>query len=61
MLNMRPAEDLTYDGKRLVCRPIKDPLVPARVVMVRLAGATQTRRAAAFAEFTREFFTKEKG
>lgn len=61
MLNMRPAEDLTYDGKRLVCRPIKDPLVPARVVLVRLAGATQTRRAAIFAEFTRDFFAKEKG
>ena len=52
MLNMRPAEDLTYDGKRLVCRPLKDPLVPARVVLVRLAGATLTRRAQAFAECT---------
>ncbi len=58
ILNLRPHGDLSYDGATLVCRPLTDPLPPLSIVLARVEGARQTRRASAFAEQCREFFAR---
>ncbi len=58
ILNLRPHGDLSYDGARLVCRPLKDPLPPLSIVLARVKGARLTRRAEAFAEHCREYFLR---
>lgn len=61
ILNPRPHGDLSYDGARLVCRPLKDPLPPLSIVLARVKNARLTRRAEAFAEHCREYFLRARG
>lgn len=56
ILNLRPSGDLSYDGARVVCRPLRDPLEPLSIVLARVKGARLTRRALAFAAHCRDYF-----
>jgi DNA-binding transcriptional LysR family regulator len=47
----RPMVELSYEGRPLVTRPIKDPIDPLPVVLAWPSGAVPTRRATAFAEY----------
>ena len=49
ILNLRPHGDLSYDGAKLACRPLRDPLPPLSIVLAKVKGARPTRRAEAFA------------
>lgn len=55
VLNQRPRVDRTYDGKRLVVRPLADPVPPLRVVFARVSGARATRRVNAVREICEEW------
>ena len=58
VLNLQPASELTYDGSRVRCLPIREQAMPLRVVLVRLSKTRQTRRAEAFAQTCRDFFRR---
>jgi DNA-binding transcriptional LysR family regulator len=51
LLIQRPEVDVSYEGCRLVVRPIRDRIPPIPVVLAWPAGMRPTRRAAAFATF----------
>lgn len=51
LLIQHPAIDVSYEGRALVTRPIKDRLAPTSVVLARPDGTRLTRRASVFAEF----------
>ena len=55
VLNQRPRIDRTYDGKRLVVRPLSDRLPPLRVVFARVTGVRSTRRLDAVREICKEW------
>ena len=50
ILVIRPAGDLSYDGKRIVRRPIADDVPLGRIALARMAGTRPTRFAQAFAD-----------
>ena len=54
ILNVRPALDHSYDGKRLVCLPIADDVSPAHLVLAMLGSSGMTRRVEAFVNSTVE-------
>lgn len=54
MLIQRPAIDLTYEGTRVVTRPLSDRVPGLSLVLATPRGATPTRRVRAFAAFCRE-------
>jgi DNA-binding transcriptional LysR family regulator len=54
LLIQRPAIDLTYEGLRVITRPVRDPLPGLPLVIVTPEGAAPTRRAKAFAQFCRD-------
>ena len=58
VLNLQPASELTYDGSRVRCLPIREQAMPLRVVLVRLSKTRQTRRSEAFAQTCRDFFSR---
>ena len=47
---------MSYDGKALVTRPIKEPVSPGRIVMARLAGRPVSEAAALFRTHCAAFF-----
>lgn len=49
LLAQRPTADVSYGGRRLAVRRIRDAVVPLQVVLALPSGARPTRRAAAFA------------
>jgi DNA-binding transcriptional LysR family regulator len=51
LLIQQPTVDLSYEGRDLVIRPVRDRLVPMPVVLARPSGIRLTRRAEVFAEF----------
>ncbi|GAA4551309.1 LysR family transcriptional regulator [Pseudonocardia xishanensis] len=53
MLIQRPAIDFTYEGSRIVTRPVADDVNGPSIVLAHAADATLTRRARAFASFCR--------
>jgi DNA-binding transcriptional LysR family regulator len=55
VLNQRPRVDRTYDGKRLVVRPLSDRVPPLRVVFARVSGSRATRRDNAVREICEEW------
>lgn len=57
LLVTRPAGDLTYDGRGLVCLPLADAVEPGRLVLARLAQARPTRLVETFAAHCRSYFT----
>lgn len=50
LLNLRPSDDVTVEGRRVVPRPLADEVPALSVVLVRLPGARLTRRAQALAD-----------
>lgn len=58
VLNLQPASELTYDGSRVRCLPIREKAMPLRVVLVRLRKTRWTRRSEAFAKSCRAFFSR---
>jgi flavin reductase (DIM6/NTAB) family NADH-FMN oxidoreductase RutF len=56
LLASRPASDLTYDGRRLVRRPLAWPARPSRLMLVRREGARLSPAAERFAALCREAF-----
>jgi DNA-binding transcriptional LysR family regulator len=49
ILNQIPAADITYDGGRVVTKPLLDPFPPLPIVLCWLNGVRLTARAQAFA------------
>ena len=58
VLNLQPASELTYDGARVRCLPIREKAMPLRVVLVTLSKTRQTRRSEAFTQTCRAFFAR---
>ncbi len=56
ILVTRPAGDLTYDGIRLVSRPIAEDIPPGRIVLAYLVRARRTRLSETFANFCKAYF-----
>ena len=56
LLASRPATDLSYDGKRLVTRPLAWRAKPARVMLARREGARLSPAAEIFADCCRRHF-----
>ncbi|WP_432828601.1 LysR family transcriptional regulator [Dactylosporangium sp. CA-092794] len=52
MLFQRPPVDLTYEGRRVVARPIEESVPPIRLVLAYPSRTNLTARAHRFAEFT---------
>lgn len=55
LLIQHPVVNVSYEGRPLVIRPIRDRLDPMPVVLGRPAGTRPTRRATVFAEFCRRY------
>ncbi|KAA6216236.1 LysR family transcriptional regulator [Streptomyces filamentosus] len=53
LLIQRPIADVSYEGRGVVIRRIKDDILPLDVVLARPAGVRLTRRADAFSAFCR--------
>lgn len=47
----QPAASVSYEGRPVAIRPIRDRLPPLPIVLARLSGARLTRRAAVFSTF----------
>lgn len=58
LLVIRPAGDLTYDGRRIACLRISDKVAPGRIVLARLAQARPTRLSEAFSDYCKSFFSQ---
>ena len=58
VLNLQPASELTYDGARVRCLPIREKAMPLRVVLVTLSKTRRTRRSEAFTQTCRAFFAR---
>jgi DNA-binding transcriptional LysR family regulator len=56
ILNQRVATDETYDGGRVVARPIQEDVPPLDVVLASVRGVRPTARAVAFTEACEAFF-----
>ena len=61
MLFQRPSIDLTYDGRRLVSRPITEQIPSTAIVMAQLAGNRLTERALRFRDFSVAEFAQPPG
>jgi DNA-binding transcriptional LysR family regulator len=58
VLNARPAGDLSYDGKRLVCRPIKGKLPPLNIVAAWAVKEPPSRLRNRMIELARAYFAE---
>ncbi len=56
LLVTRPAADVTYDGRGVVCRPLADAVEPGHIALARLAQARPTRLVDSFADFCAAYF-----
>ena len=56
LLVTKPDNNMTYDGKALVTRPIKEPITPGRIVMAQLRGRSLSAPATAFRDHCTAFF-----
>lgn len=61
LLVTRPAGDRAYDGRRIACLPLADPVEPSRIVLARHAAARPTRLLDCFARYCRERFASGFG
>jgi flavin reductase (DIM6/NTAB) family NADH-FMN oxidoreductase RutF len=59
LLASRPASDLTYDGSRLVRRPLAWAARPSRLLLVRREDATLSAAAERFARLCRDTFVAD--
>ena len=60
ILNVRPFTDNTYSGLPVVCRPLIEAEPSPNVILATRRGARISRRAQAFASFSREFFQTDR-
>lgn len=58
ILVTRPASDVTYDGRSVVCRPLADDAEPGRVVLARAGQARPTRLSQAFEAHCKAYFAE---
>lgn len=56
LLVTRPPFDHTYDGERIVTRPLAEPTFPGELCLARLDRVRSTRLMQAFYEFCRDWF-----
>jgi DNA-binding transcriptional LysR family regulator len=56
VLATKPANNMTYDGRALVARPLSDTVRNNRLVLVTLGSRVQSPMALEFAEHCRSFF-----
>ena len=56
LLATKPANNMTYDGKALVARPLRDVVAKSRLVLAWREGAPPTARGAAFVASCKAFF-----
>ena len=56
LLNLRPVIDQTYNGTRVVCRPLADRVRAPKFILGKRANEFPTRLVEAFAESCRMFF-----
>jgi DNA-binding transcriptional LysR family regulator len=54
----RPAGDLSYDGKPLVCRPIRETVPPQRAIVAFSPRSPLTKIAQAFVEVSQAYFAR---
>src|SRR5215469_2943209 len=59
LLNLRLVTQHAYDGTPLVCRELREPSPPLRIVLARLAEVRPTRAAEAFAACARDYFAEQ--
>ena len=60
ILITKPANNMSYDGKALVTRSLKETVTPGRIVMAQLAGKILSESASAFKEHSAAFFANFK-
>lgn len=56
LLTTRPSRDVSYDGRRLVCRPLSGKMAPQRIVLAASAAVPAGPAAEAFIAVAREHF-----
>jgi flavin reductase (DIM6/NTAB) family NADH-FMN oxidoreductase RutF len=56
LLATKPANNMTYDGRALVARPLTNAVKNSRLALVTLAGRSMSPMATEFAEHCRSFF-----
>jgi flavin reductase (DIM6/NTAB) family NADH-FMN oxidoreductase RutF len=56
LLGTRPAHDVSYDGRKLVTRPLAGAAPPSRLVLAHMAGRQPGPAARAFIGYCRAFF-----
>lgn len=61
LLYIRPKTDVTYDGKHIACRPIKEPLPKLDIVVAWSNRAGQSSLREVFLDISHEFFTDAGG
>jgi len=57
LLATKPANNMTYDGKALVARPLVDEVAPSHIVVAWAAGRAPSPTAVRFIESCKSFFT----
>ncbi len=60
LLATKPANNMTYDGKALVARPLRDAVPASRIVIARRAGGAPKPVESAFLETCRSFFAEAR-
>jgi flavin reductase (DIM6/NTAB) family NADH-FMN oxidoreductase RutF/DNA-binding transcriptional LysR family regulator len=60
LLATKPANGMTYDGKALVARPLRDAVAPSRIVVARRPGGVPTAVAQAFLDTCKGFFAEAR-
>jgi len=58
LLNLRPRGDRTYDGGRVICRPLAERLPALSIVLARPAKVKLTGMADAFASHVQDWFAR---
>jgi DNA-binding transcriptional LysR family regulator len=56
ILATKPANNMSYDGRALIARPLSNPVRNSRLVLATLAGRTMSPIAEEFAAHCRSFF-----
>jgi DNA-binding transcriptional LysR family regulator len=56
LLATKPANNMTYDGRALVARPLSSPVKNSRLVLASLGGRSMSAMATEFAEHCRTLF-----
>ena len=56
ILGTRPASNITYDGRKLVTRPIANPVASSRIVLATRADHASSSAAAMFSQLCQDVF-----